>query len=135
MSYEDEHNALRTRLSDEWGSTTPVQYGNQDFTPPSGESWIRLNVINTTAEQASFGDTTNYYRHPGSVVINVFTPVLVGDKEALQLADQSANIFRNWSHNATKIRFLKPPSIKVIGEEKPWYQINVVCPFIRDTLF
>lgn len=135
MTYEAEHNAIRTRFSTQWGSTTPVQYAGQNFTPDEGEAWVRLVVLDATAYQASFGDTTNYYRHPGVVIVSIFIPTSKGDKEALQLADQVASIFRNWSDSTTRMRFQAPPSIKTIGEAKPWYQINVICPFIRDTLF
>jgi hypothetical protein len=112
-----------------------VQYRNQKFKPTDGTSWVRLTVINADARQASFGDETNFYRHPGTVIVSIFAPIAKGDKEALQLADTVANIFRNWSHSATGIRFQVPPSIKTIGEDKPWFHVNVICPYIRDTLF
>jgi len=135
MTYEAEYNALRARFESQWANTTPIAWPNVDFKPTDESPWVRFSIVSTDVRQASFGAATNFYRHPGVIIVQVFTPILQGDKEALQLADQVASIFRNWSDAANRIRFLSPPSVKAIGEDKPWYQVNVSCPYIRDTLF
>lgn len=134
MSYEAEHNALRNRFDTQW-SATEVAWPNQKFKPPEAIAWVRFNVRNADARQASFGDETNFYRHPGVVTVQVFAPIVKGDKEALQLADQVSTIFRNWSDSGTGIRFLQPPTVKTIGTDVNWHQVNVVMPYYRDTLF
>lgn len=135
MSYEAEHNALRARFEAEWGVTTPIAWMNANFKPTDDAAYVRFIIINADAKQVCFGDAINLYRFPGMVMVQIFTPISKGDKEALQLADQAANIFRNWSDVSTGIRFLVPPTAKTIGTERNWHQVNVLTPYTRDTLF
>lgn len=135
MSYEAEHNALRGRFGTQWGATTPIAWANADFKPTDDAAYVRFSIINSDANQQCFGDATNVYRFPGLVIVQIFAPISKGDKEALQLADQAANVFRNWSDVSTGIRFLVPPTVKTIGTERNWHQVNVLTPFTRDTLF
>lgn len=135
MSYESEHNELRQRFETQWASETPVAWPNVEFKPPEEDAWVRFTIVNADARQASFGDATNFHRHPGMVMVQVFTPVNRGDKEALQLADQVANIFRNWYSSGSRIRFQITPTVKPVGVDRNWFQVNVSCPYIRDSLF
>ncbi len=132
MSYQTTHNAIRKRLKDNW-TTTPIAYQNVEFTPPVGDTgWVRLTVEDADAFQASMGGTTNFYRHPGLIIVSVFVPLNRGDKQALEYADSISAIFRSWQ--TTGIRFYAP-TVKRIGADDKWYHVNVVVPFERDTLF
>lgn len=136
MTWEAQHNAIRDRFNTQWGATTPVKWPNVKFTPPDGSPWVRLNVADADARQASFGDPgNNVHRHIGLVTVMIFTPLGQGDEEALELADQAAAIFRGWEDGTVGVRFRNPPYVRQIGEEKSWYHVNLLCPFERDTLF
>lgn len=132
MSYQATHNAIRTRFAAQW-TTTPIAYPNVEFTPPAGDTgWVRLTIEDADAFQVSMGAPTNFYRHPGLIIVSVFVPLNRGDKQALEYADSIAAIFRSWQ--TTGIRACAP-TVKRIGPDDKWYHVNVVVPFERDTLF
>ena len=135
MSYEAQHNAIRTRLDTEWADRTPVSYPNVPFEPPKSDSpWIRLTILDSPSFQASMGAEQNIYRHPGIITVNIFTPLNRGDKQALVLADAVSAIFRSWRDPVTRIRF-KDPDLARIGPDDKWYHVAVSVPFERDTAF
>jgi hypothetical protein len=139
MTYEAAHNAIRGRFSTQWGSTTVVAWPNVAFTPPTDAAWVRFLIQDIDAAQVSYGDPLNNndrYRHIGRVVIQVFTLKGQGDKEARELADTAAGIFRKWSDAGSGVLFRLAPFVRDIPIDEPkWFQINVECPFLRDSYF
>lgn len=137
MSYEAQHNALRTRFSTEWGAETQVEWPNAPvLQPPDTDPWVRFLIHDMEASQVSMGDPgNNVHRHEGAVVIMIFTPAGAGDQRALELADRAAAIFRGWQAPGTGLRFLRPPFVRRVGQEQKWYHINVFVPFERDAHF
>lgn len=144
MSYEAQHNALRTRFSTEWADETPVEWPNgPTVEPPDTDqaldplpAWVRFVIQDLEAEQASMGDPgNNVHRHEGAVIVMIFTPAGAGDQRALELADRVAAIFRGWQPPLTGLRFLRPPFVRRVGQEQKWYHINVIIPFQRDSHF
>lgn len=137
MSYETQHNALRSRFEAEWGTETQVEWPNGPaLDPPDTEAWVRFVVQDLDASQVSMGDPgNNVHRHEGAVVIMIFAPAGAGDQRALELADRAAAVFRGWQAPLTGLRFLRPPFVRRVGREQKWYHINVFCPFTRDEHF
>ena len=140
MGYAAGHNAIRSRFVTQWAAgayaTTPIAWSNAEFDPPSESPWVMVTIIDAAAFQASIGGVAgsgNTYRHPGVVVVNIFTPVNVGDGLALAMADYVGTIFRAWQDVSTKTRFLTP-SVSRIGTDGNWFQVNVTSPFERDEL-
>jgi hypothetical protein len=134
MSYQSAHSTIRTRFADEWAivqPTIPVAYPNVAFTPPAAAPWVRLSITDATAKQVSLGAAQNYHRHNGLVMIEVFVPVATGDSTALTLADDAADIFRSWQSVGLQFR---TPSIRTLGSDGTWYQVNVLIEFWRDSL-
>ena len=134
MTYQTQHNALRTKFLQEWGTTTPIAWPNAPFQPPTDAPWVRFVVADGTSDQKSFGAPgSNVFRYPGVVTIMIFTLLGKGDKDALLLADQACAVFRNWEGSG--IRFLQPPYVRQVpGADDKWYHVNVICPFERDSL-
>lgn len=134
MGYESAHNAIRSRLSTNWSATT-ISYPNVEFRPPQGDvSWIRLTIQDGDSFQASMGAAANIYRHPGAIIVNIFTPLNQGDKLALQYADSISAIFRSWQDNGSGIR-CGAPQVRQLGPDDKWYHVTVSVPFERDTAF
>lgn len=134
MTYEAQHNAIRSRFNAQWGSTTLVAWPSVNFRPPSDAAWVRFSVEDVDAAQASFGDpTNNIHRYIGNVVIQVFTLKGTGDNQARQLADTASAIFRGWSDAASGVFFRLAPFVRDVPNEEKWFQLNVVCPFQRDS--
>ena len=139
MTYEAAHNAIRTRFNTQWGSTTTVAWPNVNFDPPNNAAWVRFVIQDIDSAQVSYGDPLNNndrYRHIGRVVIQIFTLKGQGDKEARELADTATAIFRKWSDTASGVLFRLAPFVRDVTEDdSKWFQINVECPFLRDSYF
>lgn len=135
MTYEATHNVIRTRFAAQWGSTTTIAYANAEFRPPAADtSWVRLTILDSESDQVSMGGNTNFYRHPGMIIVGIFTPLNGGDKLGLQYVDSVAAIFRSYRDASTGLRIFSP-EIEQIGPEDKWYHINVRFYFERDSLF
>jgi len=136
MTFEAQHEALRTRFNTVWGATTPIAWPNIDFKPPNRAPWVKFRILDKDANQASFGTpNNNFFRYVGVVQMIVFTPLGEGEKEALELVDLADTVYKNWSHSSG-VRFLNPPRVQTVGEEADkWHQVNIIAPFSRDSLF
>lgn len=139
MTYEAQDNAIRTRFSTVYagGTNHPVAYPNAEFkTQPVDDVWLRFVMQDAGANQISMGDPgNNFHRHTGLLTFMIFTPLNQGDAEALQVADEVAAIFRGWQDPTTRVFFRQPPFVRRIGADGKWYQVNLLCPFERDSLF
>lgn len=140
MGYTTEEQAIMTRVSTEWGSTTPVAWPNVDFDPEteakSGNDWlpwVRISVIRGTgsAVQADIAESPRH-RHFGTLSADVFSPQGAGTAPALTLADSFAASFRSVTAGGITYR---TPSMTTVGSDGVWHQVNVSVPFYRDEVF
>lgn len=149
MSTVDERTAIGTLFNTNWDSTTtPVAWPNRNFTPPQNNSWVRLSILQAEPSQIEIGSRDcNQHRHPGFVMVSVFSPLNKGDAAALTLAEVAAGIFRDNKRVSAgtdgDIRF-RTPEVRAIGidskgsrdlDEGTYYQVNVTVPFVRDAVF
>jgi hypothetical protein len=135
MSYSSAHSSIRTRFADEWAiaqPTIPVAYPNVAFTPPVAAPWVQISIADAESKQVSLGAAENFHRHNGVLTVEVFVPVATGDTVALTLADDAANIFRSWQSVGLQFR---TPSIRTLGSDGTWYQVDVLIEFWRDSLY
>lgn len=133
MTFAAAHSAIRKRFETQWGSTTTVQYPNKKFSKPDNASWVRLNIVQAASAWASMGDPgNNTERNFGQVSVQIFVPVDIGEGDAVELADQVRDVFRDYRDATSGVRFLVPPYARQIGDDGIWYQINVVAPFQFD---
>jgi len=110
--------------------TYDIAWENVDFTPADGEPWVRLTINEGEAFIGAIGGGKNTYRHPGTVIVQVFTPTNIGYGKARSIADDVASIFRG--KRISGVRFLSAPYINRVGPDGDWYQLNVICPFEYD---
>lgn len=140
MTAAAERAAVGSLLSN-W-TTTQIAWPNREFTPPSKASWIAVTLQSGDAAQIEFGSPGGVvHRHPGNLVVQVFTPANWGDKTALDLADQVAALFRrqrvsfeddDGKHGSIVFR---SPAVRTIGVDGAFFQVNVSVPFVRDYLY
>lgn len=132
MSYESERAAIEGRWAAQW-TATASDYEGVAFTvpnPAAGNSWARIRILNGTAVQASTGaPNSNVHRHPGVIVINLFSPSGVGTKAARALGDTAAAIFRNQVFGGVHCL---AASVASNGVDGPWLQTTISIPFYRD---
>lgn len=132
MSYEAEAATIRTHFKAGWGETTPVAYENQTLKPPNGAPWVRLTILNGDAFQADMVPGATRHRHPGAVTVQVFTEHGTGDGKARRLGDTAAALFRGQTIGGIVFR---TPTVRAVGSDRTWYQVNVTAEFFRDSIF
>jgi hypothetical protein len=134
MSFATEAATIRSRFNTEWASTTPIAWPNVSFTPPSGEPWVRLEILPSGADQTTLGASGNRtFRHDGLVTVQVFVPGNEGDGEARTLAEQAAAVFRGVT--VSGIRFGAPYTTTIGTDDAGWYGVVAWCPYTRDSLY
>lgn len=136
MSYVTEITDIEQLFATEWaaGPNTPIEYENSDFDVSSqGVPYVSLLVKSGFAFQADLGKASNTYRHNGLIVVQIHTPVDEGSAVARGLADDAANIFRTRFIGAGIVT--KTPDFDRVGRNGAYYQINLLIPFHRDTIF
>lgn len=132
-SWEKEGNDIRGAFATALAETYPsmkVAYDNAPFTiPTDGSTWIRLTVLSGQSNRLNINASQKKYRHIGVVVAQIFTKPGSGDKEARQVAEVVAAIFRSTQVGGC---LFKEPAATPVGTNDGWYQFNVSIPFDRD---
>lgn len=138
MTYQLAHNAIRDRFNTQWASATEIAWPNKEFDDRvlnTLDEWVRFRIDEAGAGWASMGDPgNNINRTLGQVTCSVFVKPDIGDKRALELADLIVAAFIGWEDATTRVRFRIPPYVRPVGNDRNWYQINVIAPFERDAL-
>lgn len=131
--YLAEKAALAALFRDNWTETQIAWPGQPFKTPDFGATaWVEFNVINGEASQVSVGAPgENVFRHPGIVSLMIYVPPLLGEDEALRLADVATAIFRGVT-SIVDLRF-GAPSINKMGVVANYIQCAVSVPFNRDS--
>ena len=140
QGFGPEGDFLRNRFSAQWVDGSPsaartvIAWGNVNFTPPEA-AWVRFNVVHfPDGEIASFGSPgSNLRRIDGTVMVEVFSPVNVGEGAADILCDAAAAVYRD-VRTQQGLRFGEPSTTNV-GPQGGWYKKDVLVPFVRDTVF
>lgn len=138
MSATNEREAIATLFKATWPSTVPVQWPNRKFTPPETGNWARMVIKAGGAFQLTMGGVSNWFRHPGILIVQCFTPLNVGDYKARQLADTAATIFRAKMAGITlgeEGMLFRTPTVRDIGIDGAWYQVNCEVEYYRDALY
>ena len=120
---------VRDRLAT-W-TATPIQWPNAPGATPEG-SYIRPWVRRSGGEQASLGDGP-MDRFDGMVVVEVFTPAMTGTQQSETLCDALEALFRR--ARTVGLTFFTPYTVAVGDTGDGWYKADVICPFVRDTVF
>lgn len=129
VSTADAVAAIYDKFVTAWGVTTPIAADSQHFNPPSNDEFVRLAVRHTVSNQESLGGVgTRKYDRQGFVIVQIFTPLNVGVKTALTLADQAREIFEGTRITGIDMRF-NDCQIQELGPLDGWYQVNVQTEF------
>jgi len=86
--------AIYERFETAWGTTTPIMFDNENDSPPTEESWVRLSVRHRDSEQKALGEVGfRLYRRLGSVFLQLFTPFDSGQRQLDNLIELARPIF------------------------------------------
>jgi len=140
MSIEAKTNAVRSAFNTNItvAESIDTAWDNAPFTPPSdGSLWCRASVLFGQSFQPTCG-SAKHTRFPGILAVQVFSPLEVGDKDALALADTIRGVFNLVTISEVVYGVV---SIDRMGRDSgssrqagtgKWYQVNVFCPFYFD---
>ena len=106
----------------------PTAYPNLPFATPT-TSHAYFNVVWGESAQSELGGTTNLSRHVGVLFVNIFTPILQSDTEAMGHAEAIDAHYRNV--DLVDARFFTPQ----VGQgsvQNGWWVQTVQCPFDAD---
>jgi len=133
MSILDAHETIRTRfvtIIEDPGSLS-VQHDNMEYAKPENQLWCRFTILTGGKNRRSIGSAVSRYRNFGIATAQLFSPIGLGEKVQMTLADLINDTFISVAVDG--VIFQTPKIIKMgrIGSE---WQINVDCPFYFDTL-
>lgn len=140
LDIEAAANAIRSRFNTEvhiprdlvveYDNSPPTDAAGAVVNQPTNGIWCAVSVLEGDAFHAEFG-APGRFRTPGVFVVQIFTPILKGDKASRDLADFIIPLFRSRIEGSI---VWKTPSARKIGRDalNRWYQINITCPFHYD---
>jgi hypothetical protein len=96
--------------------------------PPTTGEWCRLTVQIGESRRACLGGQTARYRTAGVAVAQIFVPLRIGDKKALDHAAAIQDAFRGLSLDDPDMVFHSPYLTANLREEN-WWLVNVTIPF------
>lgn len=136
MSFANLRAALEGRFATNWGSTAPVKWQNAPFNPPAASPWVAFWILDGHGAQKSL-QSNPLHRFVGLVTVQVFTPEATGTNRGRELADTAAAIFRRAQFAVTGGGTVtcRTPSLKNLGLEAGWLQLNVETPYQYDVRF
>lgn len=132
MSYSDHQAFLRKRLYDNW-QKTDIQWPNTDYKPAVGTPWLRASFQDGDNMTAGIGGEARLNRQVGVMYIQVFTPAGEGEGQAIDYAEEVRALFVSPPNTPSGLQFRSPASIKRVGNDGAWYQVNVLVPYESDT--
>jgi hypothetical protein len=112
-----------------------VSWENVPFTPAAGEAWLREKFAPDRMAQTTLG-SEGYNRLPGIYMIDVFTPVGQGWKDAEDLAEIVLAAFPRGvvlTDADTGVQVRVERSYRTAAREEPsWFHVPVTVEFRAD---
>lgn len=128
MSSDAVREIIETRLADEWGATTPIDWDNVDYKPSNGNSFIRCIIEGTFSEIVSIGCQREFYQ----LEIQVLTPQGDGTKQNMVFADQLMAMFVSYAEGQL---VCKQGYVARQGGTEEWHQRTVFIEMQYDNYF
>lgn len=128
-TYSDQREIIESYFKQVWDDTCPILWNNTRKSPPKSGRWIRFNILNGEGNQVSIGSTP-LHRNAGLVSVQIFVKKGVGASQSYQLVDLIVAAFKRKQLDSVQFR---TPSVLEVGEIDEWFQVNVTCPFYRNS--
>jgi hypothetical protein len=136
MSFEAERQVLEGWFNDHWANACPIRWENLAWQEPIDATWVAFFIRPGQGQQLDIRGEETLTRHDGLVIVQVFQKEKTGTATASRNADRVSDIFRRLRirDDAAGTFQFREPYIQRVGEANGVYQINVTCPYRRDTL-
>lgn len=143
MTWDAARVILENRFIAQWAlgahSTVEVDWTNASFDEEAqNDPWVRFNFITGDAFPIDIG-SNGINREEGLVIVQCFVQHETGTGECIRIADSVASVFPGGlqlgvvTDPSGVITFRNPEKVDA-GETGRWYQINVLCPFFRNSI-
>lgn len=146
MSYALERSAIETYFAAQWGSTTPIGWDGQEFTPTNNS--VLLTIKSGTPRHQSTGQSPNSIIYPGIVTVTIYTEGGKGSAAWRGYAETIQTLFFEKTIDDAGaliasvadsfVRFSPPqlgdnahPYIGADFADPPFHITNVIAPFVR----
>jgi len=113
--------AIEVALETGW-TKTPIDWDNVQFIPQKGVPYIRMQIEWYDAVSAG----PFRVRESGYVMFSVFVPVQKGTRYQADLIDNLKKLFLSLKISGFTF---KPSRVQRVGENRGWYQRNLLVPF------
>ncbi|MDB5490359.1 MAG: hypothetical protein JWO78_208 [Micavibrio sp.] len=132
-TYIDPVAVINKLFAKAWGKKTDVAYEDTNFDPPSGKTWVRLNIKVFDGYQASIGSPgNNRQRRKGLVTVQVFQPQGKAGIDARAKAKDAVDVFMNRSEDGITFKKVYP---KTVGNDgNGYYQAQALALFEYDDI-
>lgn len=132
MTFEQIRILIESRLAS-WNDI-PIAWDNVPNGPAlqaaidDKEPWIRLTIQHGDSLTAGIGSSP-CVRRTGLIMCQVFTDERIGSATAHQVATSLAQRLEYWQQGQLSTQ---ASSVRRVGPQDSWYQINVTTPFRAD---
>lgn len=135
LDYAAARDEMLTLFSTAWQTTGhPVLFEDAptDQRPADGSPWARVSIRHAGGEQATLAGETGMrrWRRTGTLFVQVFTPRGNGFALADSLGKVAAHAFQG-KRTPGGVWF-RDVSMREIGPDGPWMQVNVTAAFEYD---
>lgn len=106
-----------------------ISADNESFTPPEGQAWARLSIIETDSNQESQGGLGHRrFKRDGGVVLEIFVPADEGTANINALAEEARSLLEGVKLAQSQI-WLLAATARRVGAQGPWHRMNVQTRF------
>jgi len=126
---EAKNRILEVFLAD-FTSSTNITFDNEQYSPPTNESWARVVIRHSGRTQESMGAAgARKFESSGLVFVQCFCPLDSGTSLADTMAAAAQDVFEGKVLGATELLRFTSAAITEVGPTDDWYQINVEAAF------
>lgn len=132
MNFDQAEAEIRKHFDSEWSGLTPIAWPDLPFDKPDS-TWVRFDCRENDGFQATIGAPgSNAFRHTGVCTIQVFQPQGQASQDARDKAQKAIEAFQG-KETTNRIQFFDVQA-RQVGNDRGWYQINVLASFRYDEI-
>ena len=131
--FEEIRKSIETRFSAQWpgaSANTPFVFENAPVKNPQPKTFVRVTIHLGQPVNSTIGRIRSP-RHPGFLMLQIFTPKNTGNAASRKLADAGKALFefKQFVEGTVQIHFYAPGELQTVGERTDFFQENLMLRF------
>jgi hypothetical protein len=98
--------AIEARFDGQWGTTSEVAWPNVDFTPPSNDDWVKIDIVWGDGFMETMNGRNRLY---GIIQVSVYVPRGAGRGTLLSRTNTARDVFNRWDGSGVRCKASSPP--------------------------